>query len=471
MAGPDAVVVGAGPNGLAAAITLARAGRSVTVFEAAATVGGGTRSAELTLPGFVHDVCSAVHPLGVGSPFFRSIPLDKFGLQWIHPDAPLAHPFDDGTAAVMERAIPATAETLEPDGGAWHDLMAPLADDWEKLLDGLLQPLIPPRHAVRMTRFGLSGMRSARGLAEHRFSGERARGLFAGLAAHSILPLDAPFSSSFGLMLGMLGHAVGWPIPAGGSQRIADSMADYFKSLGGEIVTGQRILSADHLPETGALFFDTGPVQLLRLMGNRLGAGYRRRLERYRYGPGVFKVDWALDAPIPWTAAACTRAGTVHLGGTLNEIAAAELTVADGGHPDRPFILLVQPSLFDPSRAPAGKHTAWAYCHVPNGSRVDMLERIERQVERFAPGFRKLILARHVAGPAWLEQYNHNSVGGDITGGSNDVWQLLARPRLLSPYRIPTRTGPKAYLCSASTPPGGGVHGMCGYNAARRSLP
>jgi phytoene dehydrogenase-like protein len=469
MAGRDAVVVGAGPNGLAAAITLARQGRSVTVFEAAETIGGGTRSAELTLPGFIHDVCSAVHPLGVGSPFFRSVPLDKFGLEWIHPPAPLAHPFDDGTAALMERSITDTANTFGADEMAYHQLMEPLAAECDKLLEGLLQPLILPRRPFQLARFGLNGMRSARSLAERQFTGRRARGLFAGLAAHSILSLDAPFSASFGLTLGMLGHAVGWPIPAGGSQRIADAMAAYLKSLGGEIITGQSIQSADQLPETRAIFFDLGPNQLLRIMRGRLHAGYKRRLERYRYGPGVFKVDWALDGPIPWKAAACARAGTVHLGGTLDDIAAGEAAVAEGRHPDRPFVLLAQPSLFDPSRAPAGKHTAWAYCHVPNGSTVNMLNRVERQVERFAPGFLGRVLARHVAPPAWLERHNANNVGGDITGGSNDAWQLLGRPRFFSPYKVPTTRGPKAYICSASTPPGGGVHGMCGYNAARNA--
>jgi phytoene dehydrogenase-like protein len=462
----DAVVVGSGPNGLAAAIVLARAGCSVLVFEAELTAGGGARSAELTLPGFVHDVCSAVHPLAFASPFFRTLPLAEHGLKWIHPPAPLAHPFDDGTAAVLERSLEATGETLSHDANRYQELLAPLVADWQYLDVELLGPLRWPHHPLALARFGLRAFRSAVGLAKRRFTGARARALFAGLAAHSMLPLERVPSAAFGLVLAITGHAVGWPSPCGGAQKIADALASYLGSLGGHIVTGVRIENIDQLPPASAILCDVTPRQLLRIAGHRLPESYRRKLERYRYGVGAFKVDWALDGPIPWKAAECARAGTIHLGGTLEEIADAERAPWRMGHADRPFVLLAQPSLFDPSRAPAGKHTAWAYCHVPNGSTFDMLERIENQVERFAPGFRDLVLTRHVMPPHKLEQHNANLVGGDINGGAQDLRQLFARPTLHL-YSAPVEG---LYICSSSTPPGGGVHGMCGYFAATTVL-
>ena len=464
----DAIVVGSGPNGLAAAITVARAGRSVLVVEAGDTVGGGARSAELTLPGFVHDVCSAIYPLGIGSPFFATLPLEEHGLEWTHPPAPLAHPFDDGTAAVLDRSVDVTAYGLDRDTAAYYNLMAPLVADWDKLAVELLGPLRPPRHPLALARFGMSAIRSAYGLAKGRFEGERARGLFGGLGAHSMLPLERRLTAAFGLVLGMAGHAVGWPLVRGGSHKVSEALVSYLRSLGGEIVTGTRVDSVDELPSARAVLCDVTPRQMLRIAGHRLPARYRRKLEGYRYGVGAFKVDWALDGPIPWETAECARAGTVHLGGTLDEIAAAERAVWRGEHPERPFVLLAQQSLFDPTRAPEGKHTAWAYCHVPNGSTFDMADRIEGQIERFAPGFRDLVLERSVMSPAGLEKHNPNYVGGDINGGVQDFRQLFTRPTLrIVPYATPARG---IYICSASTPPGGGVHGMCGYFAARAAL-
>ena len=464
----DAVVVGAGPNGLAAAIELARQGRSVQVVEAGDTVGGGARSAELTLPGFVHDVCSAVHPLAAASPFFSTLPLTRHGLEWVYPPASVAHPLDDGSVVLLEGSVEETAEALGRDAAPYRRLFAPLVAGWPALSDQLLGPLRPPRRPIGFARFALRAIRSARGLAESLFAEESARALFAGLAAHSFLPLERPASAAFGLVLGAAGHAVGWPMPRGGAQSIADSLASYLKSLGGEIVLGSMVESMDDLPPSRAVLFDVTPRQLLRIAGRRLPPRYRRKLRGYRYGPGAFKLDWALDAPIPWAAPATARAGTVHLGGNMAEIAESEAAVWRGHISERPFTLLAQPSLFDPSRAPAGKHTAWAYCHVPSGSTDDMTDRIEDQVERFAPGFRDLILARSVRTPRNLEAYNPNLVGGDISGGANDLMQLFARPTFrLSPYATPAKG---IYICSSSTPPGGGVHGMCGYHAARAVL-
>ena len=465
---PDAIVVGSGPNGLAAAIALARAGCSVLVLEAAETVGGGTRTAELTLPGFHHDVCSAIHPLGLGSPYLRTLPLEEHGLEWIQPPVPLAHPFDDGTAALLERSVEATGATLGPDAAAYRRLMSPLVARADTLLAELLGPFRLPRHPLLLSRFGLSAILPAERLARRRFEGESARGLFAGLAAHSMLPLTASPSAAFGLMLGLLGHHVGWPVPRGGSQAIADALASYLRSLGGEIECGRPVASLEELPPARAVLLDVTPRQLIRIAGDRLPSGYRRRLERYRYGPGVFKLDFALDGPIPWQAQECARAATVHLGGTLEEIADSEAAPSRGEHADRPYVLLAQQSLFDPTRAPAGKHTTWAYCHVPNGSAVDMTERIEAQIERFAPGFRDRVLARHAWGPAELERYNANYVGGDINGGVQDLRQHFTRPVA---RRVPYSTPAKGvYLCSSSTPPGGGVHGMCGWWAAQAAL-
>jgi phytoene dehydrogenase-like protein len=427
------------------------------------------RSAELTLPGFNHDICSAIHPLGVGSPFFRTLPLKEHGLEWIYPAAPLAHPLDNGSAVILEQSIEATVKTLGRDASAYRKLMAPLVADWDKIMSEILGPLpFPPRHPLALARFGLQAIRSAYGLAKSLFKEEPARALFAGLAGHAIMPLEQPPTAAFGLILGILGHALGWPIPRGGSQQIANTLTAYFQSLGGEVITNAPVTSLAELPPARVTLLDVTPRQFLRLAGDRLPAGYRRQLENYRYGPGVFKVDWALDGPIPWQAAECARAGTLHLGGTLAEITAAEREVWAGKHPDRPYVLVAQQSLFDPTRAPAGKHTAWAYCHVPNGSTIDMTERIEAQIERFAPSFRERILARHVFSPASLEMYNANYIGGDINGGVADFRQLFTRPTIrLAPYSTPVKG---LYLCSASTPPGGGVHGMCGYHAARAAL-
>jgi phytoene dehydrogenase-like protein len=465
----DAVVIGSGPNGMAAAITLARRQRSVLVVEAGPVLGGGARSAELTLPGFVHDVCSAIHPLGIASPFFRDVaPLAQHGLEWIHPPAPLAHPLDDGTAAVMEKSIDETGRTLGPDAAAYRRLMEPLVSNATALFDETLKPLGPPRHPLLMARFGLRALWPATMLARSWFSGPRARAMFAGVAAHSILPLETMLTSAVGLMLGVAGHAVGWPLPRGGSQRISDVMAGILRSMGGEVVTGWRVGSLGELPPARAYLFDTSPRGMARICGDRLPAGFRGKLERYRYGPGAFKLDWALSGPIPWKAAECARAATVHLGGTLEEIAAGEKAIWRGEHPSRPYVLVAQQSLFDPTRAPAGRHTGWAYCHVPNGSRADMTDAIERQMERFAPGFRDLILARTVRSPADFERHNANYVGGDIACGVMDVWQTFTRPTVrLVPYSTPNRS---VFICSAATPPGPGVHGMCGYWAAKAAL-
>ena len=467
----DAVVVGAGPNGLAAAVTLARAGCSVVVLEGADVAGGGCRSEELTLPGFVHDVCSAIHPLGVSSPVFSGMPLADHGLEWVHPQAPAAHPLPDGRAAVLERSLAATAESLGADGRAWRRLVGPLAERWDELTASILGPLIRvPRHPVLLTRFGLKALWPARTLARRRFEGEDARALFGGLAAHAILDLGSPLTSSFGLTFAASGHAVGWPTARGGSQRLTDALVSYLRSLGGEVVTGQRVASLDDLPPARAVLFDLTPRQLVAVAGDRLPARARRRLGRFRYGPGSFKIDYALDGPVPWTAEGCSRAGSVHVGGTLDEVVAAERDVAQGRHPERPFVLTAQPSLFDATRAPEGKHTFWAYCHVPHGSTVDMTEAVEAQIERFAPGFRDRVLARHTMFPADLERHNANNVGGDVAGGSHGGLQLIARPRLAAdPYSLPI-TGMDAYLCSASTPPGAGVHGMCGWWAAQSAL-
>jgi len=460
--------VGAGPNGLAAAVTLARAGRSVLLLESNDTIGGGVRSAALTLPGFLHDVCSAIHPLAVASPCFRSLPLAAHGLEWIQPPFPLAHPFDDGTAAILRRSVDATAAGLGDDAQAYRNLMGPFVNASDHLIRDILGTLRSVRHPLLLARFGFYGMRSAQGLVQALFAGEPARGLFAGLAAHAVLPLERRPTAAFGLFLGMLGHAVGWPLPRGGSQHIAAALAGCLRAFKGDIATGAGVASLDALPPARAVLLDLGPRGVLQLAGARLPEPYRSELSRYRYGPGVCKLDLALDGPIPWRNPDCTRAGTVHVGGRFDEIAAAERLVWEGAHPERPFVLLAQQSLFDPTRAPTGKHTVWAYCHVPQGSTVDMSERIEKQIERFAPGFRQRILARSVRTASDLERDNPNLVGGDITGGVQDLRQLLVRPaRRRVPYATPVRN---LYICSASTPPGGGVHGMCGYHAARAAL-
>ncbi len=465
----DAIVVGSGPNGLAAAVRLAQAKLSVLVLEANETIGGGARSAELTLPGFMHDVCSAVHPMGIGSPFFRQLPLEKHGLSWIEPDLPLAHPLDGPGAAVLDRSVTRTAEELGADRKSYERLMLPLVSHWESVAAEFLQPLLHwPRHPFQFGRFGWYALRSARRLVDAFFRTEPARALFAGLAAHSFLSLDQIPSAAFGLVLGLMGHSVGWPIPRGGSQHIANALASLFRSLSGEIRTGWRLEHLDQLPKARVVLFDLTPRQLLPILGDKLPPWYRRRLERFQYGPGIFKIDYALDGPIPWTAEACRHAGTVHLGGTFAEVARAEHAAAHGELPEQPFVLLAQSSLFDSTRAPQGRHTAWAYCHVPFGSSADMTARIEAQIERFAPGFRGRILARHTENCADLEKKNANLVGGSINGGAADLRHLMSRPILRpTPYRIPF---PGLYLCSASTPPGGGVHGMCGFYAAEAAL-
>ncbi len=464
----DAVVVGAGPNGLAAAIVLAQAGRAVTVVEGAETIGGGCRSEELTLPGFIHDTCSTVHSLALVSPFLKRLPLGAHGLELVHPDAPLAHTLDDGTAVVLERSVEATAAGLGRDGEAYRRLFAPLVRDAEALLSEILGPLRPPRHPVVMARFASSALRSTVGLARARFEGERARALLAGCSAHSMLSLHTRASAAFGIVLMLSAHSAGWPVARGGSQRLADALAAELTARGGRIETGRWVDSLEEFASAALTLVDVTPRQLVRLAGTRLPERYARSLRRYRYGPGVFKLDWALDGPIPWTAAEAARAATVHLGGTLDEIAASEHAVTHGEHPSRPFVLLVQPTRFDPTRAPDGKHTAWAYCHVPSGSERDMTEAIEGQVERFAPGFRDLIAGRSTIGAVEMERRNPNYVGGDINGGVQDLRQLFARPVARPiPYSTPVKG---LYICSSATPPGGGVHGMCGYWAARAAL-
>ena len=439
------------------------------VREGADEPGGGVRSAELTLPGFVHDLCSGVHPLVAASPFFRSAPLADHGLELVEPPAPLAHPLDDGSAVLLERSPTATAAGLGEDGPAYERLLGRLLRDWDAVEAAALAPLVRvPRRPVALGRFGLSALRSADGLARGAFRGERARALLAGCAAHSMLPLERRPSAAFGLVLLALGHRVGWPFPRGGSGEITKALVAELARHGGRVETGAPVAWLAELGSPRLVLCDVGPPALARLAGDRLPEGYARRLQRFRYGPGAFKVDYALGGPIPWTAPECSRAGTVHLGGTLAEIAASERSAWRGEHAERPFVLLAQHTLFDPTRAPAGKHTAWAYCHVPHGSPVDMTERIEAQIERFAPGFRERVLARRVMGPAELEARNPNLVGGDLNAGAADLRGLLARPVARPvPYRTPV---PGLYLCSASTPPGGGVHGMCGYLAARAAL-
>jgi phytoene dehydrogenase-like protein len=464
----DAIIIGSGPNGLCAAIELARKGQSVLVHEAAPTIGGSCRSAELTLPGYTHDICSTVAALVLSSPMMRSVRLEQLGVQLIQPPAAFSHPLDDGTAAVAERSLEETGRTLGPDAYAWADLMRPLVENWHKLAPMLLAPPRFPAHPWLMLRFGLLAIRSAASLANSHFTHDHARALFAGGAAHAILPLEWQASASFGLVLAASAHADGWPIVQGGMQNLANALARHLEFLGGQMITGAPVRSLDDLPPAKTIIADITPRQLIQLAGDRLPGAYRKKLERFRYGPGAFKIDWALGAPIPWKAPACARAATVHLGGTFDEIAAAERAPWNNQHSAKPYVLLVQPSLFDPTRAPGDRHTAWAYCHVPNGSTMDMTAAIESQVERFAPGFGDVILARSVMNCADMERRNANLIGGDITGGAQMLSQLFTRPvASLNPYRTPI---PHLYLCSASTPPGGGVHGMCGYFAAQAAL-
>lgn len=457
---PTALVIGSGPNGLSAAIVLAEAGYQVEVREASSHFGGGASSAELTIPGFLHDFGSAVHPMALASPFFSSLPL---GVEWVQPPIPFAHPLDDGTAVLLHRDLGQTAAGLGEDGSAWRNLFDPLVRDWEIFRHELLAPLGWTNHPVRMARFGINAVLPASTLLNRKFTGPRAKALFCGVAAHYAF-LEQPFSASIGMVLGAAGHAVGWPIPRGGSQRITNALLRHFQNAGGAAHTNAPVNSITG--EHDLVLADTSPRSLARIAGEKLPQSFRTKLERYRYGPGSFKVDWALNNPIPWRAAECLQAGTVHVGGTADEILASERAAVTGKHSDRPYILLSQPTLFDPSRAPTGKHIAWAYCHVPNGSNVDMTDRIEAQIERFAPGFRDTILARSVSSPGTLQQADANLVGGDVTGGMNDFRQLLLRPT----WRRYATPNPKIWLCSAATPPGAGVHGMCGYHAARKAL-
>lgn len=468
MTAHDAIIVGSGPNGLAAGITLARQGWRVLLLEAKPTIGGGMRTAELTLPGFHHDICSAIHPLGLGSPFFKSLPLADYGLEWIQPDLPLAHPFDDGTAVALHQCLDETAAQLGADGVRYGRLFAPLVANWDKIAREFLGPLRLPRYPIAMTQFGLRALWPAVTLARTLFRTEPARALFAGLAAHAMMPLAWPTTAAFGLMLGTLAHKVGWPLPRGGSQSIANALAAFFTDLGGVIETNYEVTSLTELPPSRAVLLDISPRQLLSIAGDALPPGYRRQLQKYRYGPGVFKIDWALSEPIPWRATACRRAGTVHLGPTLEAMSLSERLVWRGEVAERPYILVTQQSLFDSTRAPAGQHTGWAYCHVPHGATQDMTAVIESQIDRFAPGFRETILARHTMTTQDYQRYNPNYIGGDINGGVQDWQQLYTRPvPRLNPYTTPL---PNVFLCSSSTPPGGGVHGMCGYHAARTVL-
>ncbi|CAM3918876.1 NAD(P)/FAD-dependent oxidoreductase [Mucilaginibacter galii] len=463
----DAVVVGSGPNGLAAAIMLQQNGLQVLLLEGKAEIGGGLRTAELTLPGYQHDICSAIHPLAVNSPYLQTLPLQQFGLDYIFPDVPAAHPFDDGTAAILKSSLADTAQLLGTDAQAYQQLIQPLVNSWPGIAPNVLGPLSWPKHPLDMARFGLKGLQPATVLARL-FKTTQARGLWAGMAAHAIQPLTNYATAAAALVLLTQAHLKGWPLPRGGSQAIANSMAAYFRSLGGQIETNTYISNMSQLPLARAVLFDVTPRQLLQIAGHRFSPLYQYQLKRYRYGMGVFKVDWALDGPIPFTASSCMQAGTVHLGGTLEEIAAGEQQAANGQHAERPFVLLAQQSLFDNSRAPQGKHTAWAYCHVPQGSTKDMTQAIENQVERFAPGFKDLILARSTMNTLQMEAYNPNYIGGDINGGVLSLSQLFTRPALRwSPYRTSAKG---LYICSSSTPPGGGVHGMCGYYAAKRVL-
>jgi len=463
----DAVVVGSGPNGLAAAITLAQQGLKVALLEMQGTTGGGMRTEELTLPGFKHDVGSAIHPFGVGSPFFRTLPLGEHGLTWVHPDAPLAHPLDDGVA-LMERSLEKTCEQLGRDGAVYDALLRPLVRDWEALMDDFMGPLLRfPNHPLLLARFGVRGLPPAT-LLSKLFREERTKALFAGVAAHATLPLGAPATAAIGLVFGMLAHTVGWPFPKGGAASLAGALTRYYRSLGGEVHTGVTVRSLKDVPEARVTLLDLSAKQLLRVAGDDLPNRYRGWLERYRLGAGVFKLDYALDGPVPWKEAACLRAATVHLGGTLAEIAESELEVGRGRAPQKPYVLVAQHGPFDPTRAPEGKQTLWAYCHVPNGFDGDMTEAIEGQLERFAPGFRERVLAKHVMNAPAFEAHNPNYVGGDINGGAASLWQLVARPvPLPNPYKTPLKG---IYLCSASTPPGGGIHGMCGYRAAQAAL-
>lgn len=464
----DALIIGSGPNGLAAGIRLAQKGLSVKIFEKADTIGGGTRTLELTQPGFYHDICSAIHPMAKASPFLNSLPLEEYGLEWIHPEVPVAHPLDDKPATALFRSLDKTVDHLGEDGRTYRRWITPFIDNWDELVSDILAPFSPiPNNPILMARFGLKALRSANGFAK-RYKTERARALFAGIAAHGIMPFDKIATAAIGLVLGTAAHTVGWPYPKGGSHAITKAMATYFESLGGEIETGVEITTVDELPQSQTILFNNTPQQILDIAGNHLPQSYANKLQKYEYGQGVFKLDFALSEPIPWKEELCRKAGTVHLGGTLEEIAASEKQSASGQHPNKPYVLVAQQSLWDDSRAPEGQHTGWAYCHVPNGATKDMTEPIVRQIERFAPGFRDCIIGKHVMHSRDMQAYNPNYIGGDINGGRADITQLFTRPAgLFDPYHIPKTN---MYIASSSTPPGGGVHGMCGYHAAESVL-
>jgi phytoene dehydrogenase-like protein len=464
----DAVVIGSGPNGISAAIVLAQKSMSVLLVEGQRDLGGGCRSGQLTLPGFTHDICSSIYPLGMGSPFFRTLPLEEHGLSWINPEGTYAHPFDGGRAVVVERSVEASAKTMGPDALAYEKLVNALHINWDTLCESLLQPQKMLFHPFSMANFGLRALMSAKLFAQTTFKGELARGAFAGVAAHSTLPLSAATSAAFGLVLGVTSHPVGWPMPKGGAQKLSDALASYFTASGGEILLDAPVSSLDQLPPSKLVIADVTPWQLVSMAGSRLPGGYKKQLESYKYGPAVFKIDYALDAPIPWQAQGVDRAATVHLGGTIEEIDQSESGVWRGQHSERPYVLLAQHCLFDTTRAPEGKHTLWAYCHVPNGSTQDMSAQIENQIERFAPGFKKTIIAKSSISARGMEEHNANYIGGDINGGALIPSQLFTRPVFrLIPYSTPVEG---LYLCSASTPPGGGVHGMGGYYAAHSAF-
>jgi phytoene dehydrogenase-like protein len=464
----DAIVVGSGPNGLAAAITLARAGIHTLVLEAKETPGGGCRTAELTLPGFHHDICAAIHPMGVASPFFQNLPAAELGLEWLHADIPLAHPLPDGSVATLHRSLQATGESLANDALEWSRLFDPFLQNSTRLFPEILRPLRGTSHPFLMAKFGLLGLRSCEYIVKSRFNSEPARALFAGCAAHSFLPLNTPGSASFGLVLALTAHAVGWPCARGGSNRIIDAMVNYLRKLGGEVRVNSPVSSMSDIPNSRVVLFDLSPRQIAAIAGPELPATYTRQLLRYTQGPAVFKIDWALRQPIPWRNPECARAGTVHVGGTFQQIAASEAAAWTNQPAEHPFVLVAQQSAMDPTRAPAGQHTGWAYCHVPHACPIDMTDRIEAQIERYAPGFRDTILARHTMSPADYERHNPTMLGGDITGGANTLRQSFFRPvPRWNPYTTPN---PRLFLCSSSTPPGGGVHGMCGYWSAQSAL-
>jgi len=463
----DAVVVGSGPNGLAAAIHLAIQGLSVKIFEASDTIGGGMRTKELTLPGLKHDICSAIHPMALSSPYLKLLPLHEFGLEWIHPDYPVAHPMDDEPAVIGYKNINETAESLGPDGPVYKNLIGPLSENWNSLTKDILSPLQIPSQPLKMARFGLSALQPATRLV-NKFKKARASALFGGMVAHSILPLDKVSTSAIGLVLSAAAHAVGWPMPKGGSQSIANAMGKYFQSLGGEIETGTMVTHFDQLPRARAVLFDLTPGQVVKIAGKKFPEEYVNKLKAFRYGAGVFKIDYALSRQVPWNDPECNKAGTVHLGGTFPEIAESEKDISLGKHPKKPYVLVSQQSNFDRSRTQDHKETLWAYCHVPNGSTVDMTKAIEDQIERFAPGFRDTVIKRHTMNTAQMESYNSNYIGGDINGGAQDIWQLFTRP--VSPFNPYSTPAKGIYFCSSSTPPGGGVHGMCGYHAAESVL-